>query len=117
MIRAIEINGFKKFEHIQIENLAQVNLFVGTNNVGKTTLLEAVYGLACGKSFLAFFSKAVLGRVIGASMQSMTPYRMVEAIMNCFHKENGKQNLLFSFRVKTDDDIFRRRRYDILRNA
>ena len=106
MIRAIEINGFKKFEHIQIENLAQVNLFVGTNNVGKTTLLEAVYGLACGKSFLAFFSKAVLGRVIGASTQSMTPYRMAEAIMNCFHKENGKQNLLFSFQVKTDDDIF-----------
>ena len=42
MIRTIEINGFKKFEHIQIENLAQVNLFVGMNNAGKTTLLEAV---------------------------------------------------------------------------
>jgi len=108
MIRTIEINGFKKFDHIQIENLAQVNLFVGMNNAGKTTLLEAVYGLACGNSIIAFFSKTVLGRVMGHMTQSITPYKMVEAIMNCFHKhkEDGKQNLSFSFHVETDDDRF-----------
>ena len=106
MIRTIEINGFKKFEHIQIENLAQVNLFVGMNNAGKTTLLEAVYGLACGNSIIAFFSKTVLGRIMGHMTQSITPYKMVEAIMNCFHKEDGKQNLSFSFHVETDDDSF-----------
>ena len=43
---------------------------------------------------------------MGHMTQSITPYKMVEAIINCFHKEDGKQNLSFSFHVETDDDRF-----------
>ncbi len=37
-----EIKNFKKFNHITLENLGQFNLIVGDNNVGKTSILEAL---------------------------------------------------------------------------
>lgn len=45
-IKKIEITGFRGFEHLIVDDLAQINLFVGKNSVGKTALLEALF-LAC----------------------------------------------------------------------
>ncbi len=39
---SLEIRGFRAFEHLRIEKLARVNLITGKNNVGKTSLLEAL---------------------------------------------------------------------------
>jgi AAA15 family ATPase/GTPase len=39
---SLEIRGFRAFEHLRIEKLGRVNLITGKNNVGKTSLLEAV---------------------------------------------------------------------------
>ncbi|HEX9990857.1 MAG TPA: ATP-binding protein [Chloroflexia bacterium] len=39
---SLEIQGFRGFRHLQISRLGLVNLVVGKNNVGKTSLLEAV---------------------------------------------------------------------------
>lgn len=39
---SFEIKGFKKFSYLNIDNVGQFNLIVGDNNVGKTTLLEAL---------------------------------------------------------------------------
>lgn len=39
---SFEVSGFKKFTDLKVENLGQFNLIVGDNNVGKTTLLEAL---------------------------------------------------------------------------
>ena len=41
-ITRFEISNFKKFEHLVVENIGQVNLITGDNNVGKTCLLEAL---------------------------------------------------------------------------
>ncbi|MBE9125001.1 MULTISPECIES: AAA family ATPase [unclassified Coleofasciculus] len=43
MLRDLTIQNYRCFNNFHIDGLAQVNLFVGMNNVGKTTLLEAVY--------------------------------------------------------------------------
>jgi hypothetical protein len=40
---SLEIHNFRAFEHLQIEQLGRVNLITGRNNVGKTSLLEALY--------------------------------------------------------------------------
>jgi len=48
MFSAIEIRGFRCFEHMRASGLTRVNLFVGRNNAGKTSLLEAVEVLATG---------------------------------------------------------------------
>ena len=48
MLTSFEITNFRTFSHLRIERLGRVNLIVGKNNVGKTTLLEALrfYGMA-----------------------------------------------------------------------
>lgn len=41
-IKDFEIHSFKKFQNFYLRNIGQFNLIVGDNNVGKTTLLEAL---------------------------------------------------------------------------
>lgn len=43
MLPSLHISGFKGFSTIQIPRLGRVNLIVGKNNAGKTSLLEAIY--------------------------------------------------------------------------
>jgi hypothetical protein len=41
-LRSLEIEGYRGIRHLRLPTLERVNLFVGLNNVGKTSLLEAV---------------------------------------------------------------------------
>lgn len=43
MLEALQIQGFRLFDEFNVDNLARVNLIVGKNNVGKSSLLEAVH--------------------------------------------------------------------------
>lgn len=51
ILDSLEIRNFRNFEHLQIERLGRVNLIVGKNNVGKTSLLEALQIYAFRASF------------------------------------------------------------------
>ena len=42
ILNSLEIHGFRCFRELRIERLGRVNLIVGKNNVGKSTLLEAL---------------------------------------------------------------------------
>jgi AAA15 family ATPase/GTPase len=42
MINSLYLKNYKLFKELRIESLAQVNLILGKNNVGKTSLLEAL---------------------------------------------------------------------------
>lgn len=42
-LESLEIHQFRAFEHLRIERLGRVNLIVGKNNVGKSSLLEALW--------------------------------------------------------------------------
>ncbi|MCC7293555.1 MAG: AAA family ATPase [Phycisphaerales bacterium] len=48
MLKSISITGFKCFDRFAIDDLAQVNLIGGENNVGKSALLEAIFLLISG---------------------------------------------------------------------
>ncbi len=48
MLQSFEISGFRAFQHLRLDRLGRVNLIVGKNNVGKTTLLEALWLYAGG---------------------------------------------------------------------
>ena len=43
VLDSLEIKNFRAFKHLRIEKLGRVNLIVGKNNVGKTTVLEALW--------------------------------------------------------------------------
>jgi len=42
MFDSLHIKGFRAFQDLQLHGLGSVNLLVGTNNIGKTTALEAI---------------------------------------------------------------------------
>ena len=41
-IKTFRVKGFKKFQDITVQNIGQFNLLVGDNNIGKTSVLEAL---------------------------------------------------------------------------
>src|SRR5438874_5625701 len=43
MIRSLTVQNYRVFKEFSLEQAARVNLFVGTNNSGKSSLLEAIY--------------------------------------------------------------------------
>ncbi|MFP4581065.1 MAG: AAA family ATPase, partial [Candidatus Sumerlaeia bacterium] len=43
MISSLHIENYRCFEKFDAQDLGRVNLIVGDNNSGKTSLLEAVY--------------------------------------------------------------------------
>lgn len=45
-LKALEISKFRGIQHLEINELGMVNVFIGSNNVGKSTLLEASFMLA-----------------------------------------------------------------------
>ena len=40
ILNSLEIHNFRAFRDLKIEHLGRVNLLIGKNNVGKTSLLE-----------------------------------------------------------------------------
>ena len=43
VLDSLEIKNFRAFKHLRIEKLGRVNLIVGKNNIGKSSLLEALW--------------------------------------------------------------------------
>jgi hypothetical protein len=48
MLKSLSIKGFRCFREIHVEPLQRVNLIVGLNNAGKTSLLDAIEVLTLG---------------------------------------------------------------------
>ena len=48
MLETLAIRGFRGFESYRLTGLTRVNLLVGKNNCGKTSVLEAIELLVCG---------------------------------------------------------------------
>lgn len=42
MLRSLEISNFRSFQQFSLDGLGRINLCVGTNNCGKTSILEAI---------------------------------------------------------------------------
>ena len=46
LMDSFEVENFRSLKHLKLEKLARVNLLVGKNNVGKTSVLEALFTIA-----------------------------------------------------------------------
>ncbi|MEH2164237.1 MAG: AAA family ATPase [Nostoc sp.] len=51
MLKTIKINNFRSFKSFELQQLGRVNLLVGKNNIGKTSILEAIQ-LLCSRNNL-----------------------------------------------------------------
>jgi AAA15 family ATPase/GTPase len=43
MLKSLEIRNFRRFESFELQQLGRINLLVGSNNSGKTSILEATH--------------------------------------------------------------------------
>ena len=59
MIQTLELTNFRGFETYKLNSLKQVNLLVGKNNSGKTSILEALYLLFNSNDPSALYSTLV----------------------------------------------------------
>ena len=56
-IKNIKIDNFKNLESIDIITNHKINLIVGKNNSGKTSLIQALYITFLTKEFISFYKK------------------------------------------------------------
>jgi ABC-type branched-subunit amino acid transport system ATPase component len=56
LIKWLTFDGLRGFQHFEMPNLGRINLIVGTNNCGKTTVLEAVQMLIAEGDVSAMWS-------------------------------------------------------------
>ena len=61
IIKKIALSGWRNYEWETVEFSPGTNVIAGQNAQGKTNLLEAVYILACGKSFRTRFDRELIG--------------------------------------------------------
>lgn len=45
-LEAMRIHSFRGLTDVTLDHFSKINLFVGENNAGKTSLLEAIYLIA-----------------------------------------------------------------------
>ena len=61
MLRSLKIENFRCFQNFELQQLGRINLLVGENNSGKTSILEAVQ-LLTAQSNLESLSAVMVGR-------------------------------------------------------
>jgi AAA15 family ATPase/GTPase len=76
ILNSLEIRKFRGFQHLQIEHLGRVNLIVGKNNVGKSSLLEALYLYARKTS-----TPAIISEIMKIGSETRQPSKEITCIL------------------------------------
>ncbi len=61
-LERVNITAVRNLQSVQLQNLAQINVFYGANGSGKTSVLEALYLLGMARSFRTPHVKALITR-------------------------------------------------------
>ena len=83
MLKSLKMTGFRAFESYTLDSLSRVNLVVGKNNSGKTSVLEAVDLLVSGGSPTAI-TESAQRRAEMRPVEWRTAYRQVPSIAHLF---------------------------------
>jgi predicted ATPase len=83
MINSLRIRGYRTFEQFEMGDLGRVNLLVGRNNTGKTSILEGLFILASGANLGVLWQ--VLARRGEQVMPEPNPTRPFQAETDISH--------------------------------
>ena len=97
VLKSLKLTGFRAFESFTLDSLSRVNLVVGKNNSGKTSLLEAVELLVSGGSPVAI-SESAQRRDEMRPVEWRTGYRRVPSIAHLFHNHACEPGASFELR-------------------
>ena len=95
MFQSIKIQNLRAITNLEVDNLGQVNLFVGQNNCGKTTLLEALF----------FLIGATNPRLpVNTNIFRGLGFLRHEWWDTFFHNLDSKKNIIVSGQVRDTDE-------------
>jgi hypothetical protein len=87
IMNSLEVRNFRAFRDLKIEHLGRVNLLVGKNNVGKTSLLEAIQLYASRASTPTF-----IWEILNVRHEAKQPFvnvrDMLAALKYLYHGRN-----------------------------
>lgn len=96
MLSDLTISGFRCFRELRIPRLTRVNLFVGTNNAGKTSILEAAEILSLGTPEALQRSPLRRGELIPVQEDQRTILEIDPS--HLFHGHSLEKNASFSLK-------------------
>ena len=105
-MKSIEIVNFKNFRHLNIDNLGFVNLIVGKNNAGKSTLLEAISVLASGANIgwiRNLFEIRGLNARISSNVEQPELFEL-ENFCSLYHNRDYDKFKNIPIRIESTDD-------------
>lgn len=98
MLQSLAINGLRKYSYLKLDKLKNINFILGNNNIGKTTILEAIFTWACGRNFLPIFNVPLpRNRYVGIQ----EPYWIMDEILSFF---NNRKKLPLSLTLTGEDE-------------
>ncbi|MEC4803764.1 MAG: AAA family ATPase [Jaaginema sp. PMC 1080.18] len=95
MLKTVRIKNFRGFDYFELQNLGRINLLVGKNNSGKTSVLEAIQLLTSGTN-IEPLTEIMLNRGEFVWNDEDSPQREIE-ICHLFRDRNLKdRNIVIS---------------------
>ena len=94
MLKELEIKNFRKFNNLKIDNLKRVNLILGSNNSGKTSILEAIFTYCCGLNV----DPIITNVAVRGDKDIYGSYDFIEKVISIFHNRNNLE-----FKIKGRD--------------
>ena len=93
VISRLDIGCYRGINDLTLDNLSRVNILTGANNVGKTSVLEAIHSLGLWGDLpvLLFITYFRFGSLSKNMLDHITDY-----LLTLFQKENGAERYRFS---------------------
>ena len=114
MLRDLTVQNYRCFENFHIDGLERVNLLVGKNNSGKTSLLEAIY-LLSNEDKISSLMAAMRNRgevsFISESFNHSANFVPIESIESLFYKYEILENetILFQSNFQNIDNKYQKK--------
>ena len=100
----ITIEGFRQFKKLELTNLGKINLILGPNNAGKTSILEAIYIHACHGDIRLIFDNLVLPRI--SQTRNISGFLEVgEQIISLFNKKKLSDSNIYDYHFTITREI------------
>jgi AAA15 family ATPase/GTPase len=96
MIKNIKINNYKCFQNFEIKDFKRINILVGNNNSGKTSLLEAL-ALLDPKTFKQKIDK-IIGLILYPFNKKVDLQFFVQVLVRIFKKQFENISIFFNER-------------------
>lgn len=105
-MKSLRIENYKNFESLTLENLSDVNLIVGKNNVGKSTLLEAI-SIVAANGDVAWIKEILEIRGESVRFSSRTENSIekeIERFASLYHKRNLDNFYEYPIKITINQD-------------